>query len=78
MDSLDQLSEEVSRNRGIVESTLVSPAGRTLQPFVFPACYIGKTIPRDNPKLPLIVDHAQSVVHAASHWDQPWYPHNLL
>jgi hypothetical protein len=48
MDSSGQLSEEVSRNRGIAESTLASPAERPLQLHLFPDNYIGKTDPQDN------------------------------
>lgn len=49
MDSSDRLSEVVSRNRGIAESTLASPADRTLQLHPLPDCYIGNTGPQDNP-----------------------------
>lgn len=49
MDSWDRLSEGVSRNKGIAESTLAFHADRTLQLYALPDCYIGKTDPQDNP-----------------------------
>lgn len=47
MDSLDQISEEVSHNKNIAESTTASQADQDLT--VFPDCYIGRTNSQDNP-----------------------------